>query len=67
MVRRSDDALHYDCKTNDGREIVGFIPSTMGAKIIASAVFIDLGIVDAITDKHREYPASFVIPIEKIQ
>ena len=40
------------------------IPSTMGGKIIASAVFIDFGIVDAITDKHRKYPASFVIPIK---
>ena len=37
--------------------------STVGAKIVASAVFIDFGITDAITDKHRDYPASFVIPI----
>jgi hypothetical protein len=63
MVRRSDDALKWQCKTDDGRETAGSIPSTIGAKIVASAVFIDLGIVDAITDKHREYPASFVIPI----
>jgi len=35
----------------------------MGGKIIASAVFLDFGIVDSITDKHREYPPSFVIPI----
>jgi hypothetical protein len=35
----------------------------MGGKIIASAVFLDFGIVDAITDKHREYPASYVIPV----
>ena len=48
---------------NNGlREI---IPSTMGAKIVASAVFLDFGITDAITDKHRKYPASFVIPIKK--
>ncbi len=63
MVRRSDDALKYDCTTTDGRTAFGNIPSTIGAKIVASAVFIDLGIVDAITDKHREYPASFVIPV----
>ena len=25
--------------------------------------FLDFGIVDAITDKHRNYPASFVIPV----
>ncbi len=63
MVRRSDDALKWQCKTEDGRESVGSIPSTMDAKIVASAVFIDFGITDAITDKHRQYPASFVIPI----
>lgn len=64
-IRRSDDMLKYDCETSDGRKIVGAIPSTMGGKIIASAVFLDFGIVDAITDKHREYPASFVIPIAR--
>jgi hypothetical protein len=37
----------------------------MGGKIVASAVFLDLGIVDSITDKHREYPSNFVIPIAK--
>ncbi len=62
-IRRSDDALKYQCETQDGREAFGSIPSTVGAKIIASAVFIDFGITDAITDKHREYPASFVIPV----
>ena len=63
-VRKSDDALRYDCKTDDGRTVVGSIPSEMGAKIVASAVFIDLGITDAITDKHRRYASSYVIPIE---
>ncbi len=63
-VRRSDDALKYQCTTEDGREAFGSMPSTVGAKIVASAVFLDLGITDAITDKHREYPASFVIPVE---
>ena len=64
-VRKSDDTLKYECKTNDGRQAVGSIASTMGAKIVASAVFLDLGIVDAITDKHRQYPTNFVIPIAK--
>lgn len=64
-IRRSDDSLRYQCKTEDGRETSGQIASTVGAKIVASAVFIDFGITDAITDKHREYPASFVIPIEQ--
>lgn len=66
-VRKSDDGLRYEATTNDGRRSTGVIPSTMGAKIIASAVFIDFGIVDAITDKHREYPASYVIGIEPSQ
>lgn len=66
-IRRSDDVLKYDCETKDGRKAVGSIPSTIGGKLIASAVFLDLGITDSITDKHREYPASFVIPIAKAQ
>jgi hypothetical protein len=64
-VRKSDDVLQYTAKTNDGRLATGSIPSRMGSKIVASAVFLDLGIVDAITDKHREYPQSYVIPIKK--
>jgi hypothetical protein len=65
MVRRSDDALKYDCETTDGRKSFGSIPSKMGGKIVASAVFLDFGIVDSITDKHREYPANFVLPVKK--
>lgn len=64
-VRRSDDPLKYDCRTTDARTAFGSMDSAVGAKIVASAVFIDFGITDAITDKHREYPASFVIPIKK--
>ena len=63
-VRKSDDVLKYECETVDGRKAAGAIPSTMGGKIVASAIFLDFGIVDAITDKHRQYPASFVIPIQ---
>lgn len=62
-VRKSDDALKYRCKTEDGREASGTIASEMGGKIIASAVFLDLGITDAITDKHRRYAASYVVPM----
>ena len=65
MIRRSDDQLVFTCETEDGRKATGAIPSTVGAKIVASAVFIDFGITDAITDKHREYPASFVIPVKR--
>lgn len=64
-IRKSDDPLKYKAETNDGRSAVGAIPSTMGAKIVASAVFLDFGITDAITDKHRKYPASYVIPVKK--
>jgi hypothetical protein len=63
-VRKSDDVLKYDCTDQKGHNAKGMIPSTMGAKIIASAVFLDLGITDAITDKHRHYPDSFVVPIK---
>jgi len=63
-VRKSDDALKYQCTTKDGREAVGSIESEMGAKIVASAVFLDLGITDAITDKHRKYVESYVVPVQ---
>lgn len=65
MIRRSDDNLQLNCKTDDGRTAIASVPSSMGGKIVASAVFLDLGITDAITDKHREYPASYVVPIKK--
>jgi len=65
MIRRSDDNLQLNCTTEDGRNAMASVSSTMGAKIVASAVFIDFGITDAITDKHREYPASFVVPVKK--
>ena len=65
MIRRSDDNLNLNCKTEDGRTAIASVPSTMGGKIVASAVFLDFGIVDSITDKHREYPASYVVPIKE--
>ena len=65
MIRRSDDNLNLSCKTDDGRTAIASVPSTMGAKIVASAVFLDFGIVDSITDKHREYPSSYVVPVKK--
>src|ERR1700741_2598568 len=66
-IRKSDDALKYDCTSTDGRKAFGAIPSEMGGKIVASAVFLDLGITDAITDKPRQYPASFVIPLGRVE
>jgi len=64
-VRKSDDPLKYRCKTQDGREASGEMPSEMGGKIIASAVFLDFGITDAITDKHRRYAPSYVVPMPR--
>jgi hypothetical protein len=64
MIRRSDDALKFDCVTADGKKGFGSIPSGMeGGKVAASVFFFDLGITDAITDKARNYPPSFVIPV----
>ena len=60
MVRRSDDNLQYNCTSSNGATGVGLIPSSMG-----STSYLELGIVDAITDKHRTYPASFVVPMIK--
>lgn len=63
-IRRSDDDLKYDCTTDTGKKVVGTIKSSIeGEKLGASVVFFDLGITDAITDKHRTYPPSFVIPV----
>ena len=51
-------------KTKTGKKAFGSIPSEMeGAKLGASVVFFDLGITDAITDKHRTYSPSFTIPV----
>jgi hypothetical protein len=64
-IRRSDDSLRYECVTEDGNESMGLIPSTIGMKFLASVFLLDLGITDSITDKHRQYPASFVMPVMK--
>lgn len=64
MIRRSDDELVYDCTTLDGREATGAIRSEVeGEKMAASVIFWDLGITDAITDKHRTYQGNIVIPL----
>ena len=65
MVRRSDDALRFDCKTADGKTAFGSIPSEIeDAKLAGSIVFFDLGITDSITDKHRTYTPNFTIPVK---
>ena len=65
LIRRSDDNLVLRCIAEDGRTANASVTSAMSGKIVASAFFINFGITDAITDKHREYIASFVISIKK--
>ena len=63
-IRRSDDILRYNCTTDSGKTGSGGIASSIeGAKLGASVLFFDLGITDAITDKHRIYAPSFTIPV----
>mgnify|MGYP001604671947 FL=1 len=65
LIRRSDDALKFDCKTTEGKTAFGSIPSEMeGAKLAGSVLFFDLGITDSITDKHRTYTPNFTIPVK---
>lgn len=67
LIRRSDDALVYNCTTEDGREVSGSIRSeTEGGKLAASVLFWDFGITDSITDKHRTYQGNVVIPVTKV-
>ena len=64
MIHRSDDDLVYDCTTENGTEATGSIQSEVeGGKVAASVIFWDLGITDAITDKHRTYQGNVVIPL----
>jgi hypothetical protein len=66
-IRRSDYSLIYECKTDDGREVTGLVTSEIeSGKLAASIIFWDLGITDAITDKHRTYQGNIVIPIQPI-
>ena len=60
-IRRSDDVLRVECANSEGERYLMTAQSKIGAKLIASAVFLDLGIVDAITDKHREYPEQIIV------
>ena len=60
-IRRSDDVLRIRCEIPGQRVHTQSVASRMGGKIVASAVFLDFGITDAITDKHREYPVQIVL------
>lgn len=66
LIRRSDDALNFECETKSGDKALGTVASEIdAAKFGASVIFIDLGITDAITDKHRAYQGNVVIPVKK--
>ena len=65
MIRRSDDALRFNCTTASGKKGFGSIASTIeSGKLAGSVVFFDLGITDSITDKHRTYTPNFTIPVK---
>ena len=65
QIRRSDDALKFDCKTENGKTAFGSIPSEIeDGKLAGSVIFFDLGITDSITDKHRTYTPNFTIPVK---
>ncbi|MEL7296890.1 MAG: hypothetical protein AAGJ86_04460 [Pseudomonadota bacterium] len=64
QIRRSDDDLNYSCVTVDGRSIDGAIKSEIEKdKWFASVVFLDFGLTDSITDKHRTYDQNPVINV----
>lgn len=61
MIRRSDDNLKYICETSDGRTTIGEVHSGVELSKIG---LLDFGMTDSITDKHRTYLRSVVVPIE---
>ena len=64
-IPKSDDALHIECRTPDGRVYVNAMESKMGAMIWGNVIFGGgVGaIVDAHTDAHRIYPHTVKVPM----
>ena len=64
MIRRSDDTLQVQCTAPGAkRTLKHAVSSEMEhAKMAASIFMLDLGITDAITDKHRVYAPKVEIP-----
>ena len=52
---RNDDNLIFTCETEDGRKATTSTASTL-VQNSRKCRFFRFRIVDAITDKHREYP-----------
>ena len=68
MVRRARSNLDYHCTTKDKDVAVGSIPSSIETeKLAASILFLDLGIIDSITEKARTYPMENVIRAPRIK
>ena len=61
-IRRSDDILRIECVDEQGQVHTDQVASEIGEKMTVST-FLDFGITDAITDKHREYPERIVLQI----
>jgi hypothetical protein len=53
MIRRSDDNLVLRCTTEDGRDGFASVPSTMGGKIVASAVYKTFGLKNQCNESKR--------------
>ena len=56
FVRRSDDPLKVVCEQSGGDTYRNETGSVIGPKFAASIVLVGIGLTDALTDMHREYP-----------
>ena len=56
FVRRSDDPLRVVCERTGGKPYRNETGSVIGPKFAASIVLVGVGLADAVTDMHREYP-----------
>lgn len=65
LIRRSDDVLKVECQDANGKQHRESVASSIGITKMAMSVVLDLGITDAITDKHRSYPQQVLIQCDK--
>ena len=56
FVRRSDDPLRVVCERSGRKPYTNETGSVIGPKFAASIVLVGVGLTDAVTDMHREYP-----------
>ena len=64
-IPKSDDTLHVDCRTPDGRQQNAQMQSDFGGMFWGNIIFGGgVGMIaDAHTDAHRNYPESLVVPL----